>query len=99
MSELAPGILVECIGHFEPWRDVAARLGVAVPYRGIVYTVRDIEDYQGSVWVRLEEIRNPVVNGHLRECAFDGDAFRPVGRPDISALRAMLASDVERVSA
>ncbi|MFG1410316.1 hypothetical protein V5G24_04305 [Xanthobacter sp. VTT E-85241] len=99
MSELSPGTLVVCVGCFGFWRDAAARLGCAVPYQDLVYTVRDILDHDSAPFVRLEEIVNPVVPGARGECSFDAAAFRPIHRPDISALRAKLATDAPQVLA
>ncbi|MFG1461772.1 hypothetical protein V5F77_02650 [Xanthobacter sp. DSM 24535] len=99
MSELAPGTIVVCVSSFEHWRRNADRLGVALPHVGVVYTVRDVVEVGNTVGLRLEEILNPVSPRNGVEFCYDQTAFRPVRRPDISALRVVLTSDAERVSA
>lgn len=65
-----------------------------LPEFGAVYQVRDIEFYEGSDWVRLDEIRNPDVwdGGRLIEPWFAADGFRPIitRKTDISIFTALL---------
>ncbi len=60
------------------------------PTRGEYYTVREIEEVKGKVGVRLEEIKNPLiegVSGRIFEPSFDISRFREIeDMPDIQAL-------------
>jgi len=60
------------------------------PTRGEYYTVREIEEVKGKVGVRLEEIKNPLiegVSGRIFEPSFDISRFREIeDMPDIQVL-------------
>lgn len=72
--------------------------GTILPRRGVVYTIRDIFDFEAWVAVRLEEIVNPPrhyrndVTGEMVEAAFPAGRFRPVTErtTDISIFTEML---------
>lgn len=74
----------------------AAEIGIKLPVKGVVYTVRSVEIvYAGQTHIKLHEIVNaPVQYGDvgLREQAFCHTSFEPVveRKTDISCFKAML---------
>jgi hypothetical protein len=68
--------------------------GIVLPEFGIIYTVRDLEVYDDSEWLRLDEIRNHDVmeHGRLIEPWFETVGFRPVveRKTDISVFAELL---------
>lgn len=70
------------------------------PTIGTIYTLRSIFADDDGVFVRLREIRNPVMHYEdgTEEMAFDVQFFRPVQprRTDISVFTSMLTGAKER---
>jgi hypothetical protein len=82
------GSFVECVnGKFIPEQIV---LIPNRPVRSKYYTVREFEEIDGVVGIRLEEIENPLLRsrtGRMFEPSFSIDRFREIeGIPDIQAL-------------
>lgn len=96
-AKMQPGDLVICI--YDDWYPVIT--GVRYPVKGCVYTIADVEvgdsvyrkDKGTFAYLRFEELRGPSViyNGHTGEPQWNADSFRPVRKPDISALKVQLA--------
>lgn len=74
MSNFHVGQKVVCIG--DEWIEFEPHL----PKRGNVYTVREIEEDNGELFLRLVELVNPVrrYREYFGETTFDAVAFRPV---------------------
>lgn len=65
---------------------------VALPLKGVIYTVRYIEtSVWGDEYIRLMEIKNGPCSDGI-EAAFEAEMFRPVvdRKTDISVFKAML---------
>ncbi|MGA0595647.1 hypothetical protein [Enterovirga sp. CN4-39] len=88
------GQKVVCVdGDFPRWEAVRANYEpVEIPRAGVTYTVRELFDHDGAVYLRLDEIRNPLLRLRtgLLEPAFGQRRFRPVVQTDISIFQAML---------
>jgi len=48
------------------------------PIKGTVYTVRTINKTNGKVWIRLEELVNPVVAKNKKEPYYNITSFKPL---------------------
>lgn len=74
------GSLVECVMDFSKssvsYEDCPNR-----PIVGKQYIIRDIVDWPNGVFVRLEEIINPVPLGYAWEATFTIDGFRELMPP------------------
>lgn len=89
------GTQVVCLS--DVWFDDAGRkaavLGMNVPHKGSVYTVRGI--YKSSqfdfVGLRLEELINAAVDLVGLEPAFDINGFRPVKKTSIDQFTSLLS--------
>lgn len=57
----------------------AAKAGLTLPVKGVVYSVRNRTTFKGRLMIRLNEIVNPVKNGR-EEISFQWSRFRPVTR-------------------
>lgn len=89
------GQKVVCIeGEFDQ-AALAISLGVALPTKGVIYTIRNFEDRGDEPCLRLIEIVNPKIMHHgdiFDEPAYANDCFRPLveKKTDISIFTAML---------
>jgi hypothetical protein len=91
-----PGMLVRCVDdHFE---GVALLIAKHFPVRNIIYTVRELVNYEGIPALLLEEIRNPpcsLPSHQPIEAAFILPRFVPVDPSRLEVFR----RSVERVDA
>lgn len=74
------GSLVELIN--DKWIDLPLSFET-YPVKGVIYTVRDIEEFKDGVYIRLEEIINPKYKSYdfYGECQFNADKFRELLPP------------------
>lgn len=90
------GQRVVCVAEFDQ-ADVAAKLGVIIPVKGSIYTVREFVEnpVDGEVGLRVREIDNKVMVhscGMLAEPAFAARCFRPLQSTEtgMAVLRGLL---------
>lgn len=86
--------VVLAVPYGEAEQFVAFLNGDILPVPGVVYTIKEIEpvELDGLVFIRLNEISNPIPEGKEREAAFNSSRFRPVveRKTDISIFTALL---------
>src|ERR1700733_3820729 len=72
--------------------------GEAVPKLRATYTVRQILRVNGTMTLRLAEVRNPAkpYEEGILECAFPAAAFRPLGRQPALRRRNRRARNIHR---
>ena len=96
MAMFKRGEMVECLKALESVTDELT------PVVGGIYTVRSVASFGGGMFgIRLQEIRNVprrYFDGTY-ECYFRTAAFRKVKKPDISALRELVANPNTKVPA
>lgn len=94
------GQKIVCVKEYGQQREAAA-LGVILPQKGSIYTVRNFDDRGASPALRVHEILNPEVMhgcGIFTEPAFASHGFRPIieKKTDISIFTAMLTPSPAR---
>lgn len=82
------GQRVVCIA--DGWPQAYRVIGLILPRKGTVYTVRHVEVYDGCVGVHLSEIKNRPRPSDGRETLFDAHAFKPVDESRLDVFRSML---------
>lgn len=99
--DITAGMRVVCVRDYTDPKQIAmaVALGVALPQRSIVYTVRDVSsphpDLEGvmQIPIRLCEIINPAVlhdAGAMREPAWAASRFRPLDESRLDVFRNLL---------
>lgn len=90
-----PGDLAVFIGKGNFPRVRSTFPDLAVPQKDVIYTVRGLTFYNNTPGLRLEEICNPPkeFKEGVHEIAWDAAEFRPVVKPSISLLTALLAPE------
>jgi hypothetical protein len=90
-----PGQRVVCVDDDFDRRAERISLGIMLPEKNAVYTIREVLIYLGQTCVRLEEIVNRPWPPDLvpeGEQAFKASRFRPVIETDISVFKKMLVN-------
>jgi hypothetical protein len=90
------GSIVECVEVPRQFLNIKS-MGATIPVLKCAYTVREVGEDQGDVFLRFEEIVNPVQSwprGPIAEAAFGAIYFREIEFP--SALEAEIKECLER---
>jgi len=74
------GSLVECIKDFTPFNE----WNIIIPKIKRIYTIRDIRNENGHLYICLEEIVNHKPKGFRLEPAFHIDFFREVDEIELN---------------
>lgn len=99
VSNFHVGQMVVCVDDRfgGKWRAVITKNAPALPTKGIIYTIREIEigwSVARDAYLRLEELTNPAMkwdDGDVSEVAFGAQRFRPVKHTSIEQFRKLVA--------